>query len=52
MTGWTDVTRKKKMMVQIFVKVDGGKRSAMEMEMSNKVDDIVKKIPSVTRTCT
>ena len=32
-------------MVQIFVKVDGGKTSAVEMEMSDKVDDIVKKIP-------
>ena len=44
-TGWTEVTRKKKKMVQKFVKVDGGKTSAMEMEMSDKVDDIVKKIP-------
>ena len=32
-------------MVQIFVKVDGGKTSAMEMEMNDKVDDIVKMIP-------
>ena len=31
-------------MIQIFVKVDGGKTSAMEMEMSDKVDDIVKKM--------
>ena len=45
MTGWTEVTRKKKKMVQIFVKVDGGKTSMMEMKMSDKVDDIVKKIP-------
>ena len=44
-TGWTEVTRKKMKMVQIFVKVDGGNTSAMEMEMSEKVDDIVKKIP-------
>ena len=47
-TGWTVVTRSKKhrkRTVQIFVKVDGGKTSAMEMEMSDKVDDIVKKIP-------
>ena len=44
-TGWTEVTRKKKKMVQIFVKVDGGKTSVMDMEMSDKVDDIVKKIP-------
>ena len=44
-TGWTEVTRKKKKMVQIFVKVDGGKTSTMEMEMSDKVNDIVKKIP-------
>ena len=29
----------------MFVKVDRGKTSAMEMEMSDKVDDIVKKIP-------
>ena len=42
-TGWTEVTRKKKKMVQIFVKVDGGKTSAMEMKMSDKVNDIVKK---------
>ena len=32
-------------MVQIFVKMDGGKTSAMEMKMNDKVDDIVKKIP-------
>ena len=44
-TGWTEVTRKKKKMVQIFVKVDGGKTSVMEMEMRDKVDVIVKKIP-------
>ena len=43
-TGWTEVTRKRKKIVQIFVKVDGGKTSTMEMEMSDKVDDIVKKI--------
>ena len=35
----------RKRIVQIFVKVDGGKTSAIEMEMSDKVDDIVKKIP-------
>ena len=48
MTGWTVVTRSKKhrkRTVQIFVKVDGGKTSAMDLEMSDKVDDIVKKIP-------
>ena len=47
-TGWTVVTRSKKLrkrMVQIFVKVDGGKTSAIEMDMSDKVDDIVTKIP-------
>ena len=45
-TGWTEVTRnKRKKMVQIFVKMDGGKTSAMEMKMNDKVDDIVKKIP-------
>ena len=44
-TGWTEVSRKRKKMVQILVKVDGGKTSAMEMEMKDKVDDIVKKIP-------
>ena len=44
-TGWTEVSRKRKKMVQIFVKVDGGKTSAMEMEMKDKVGDIVKKIP-------
>ena len=32
-------------MVQIFVKVDGGKTSTREVEMSDKVDDIVKKTP-------
>ena len=46
MTGWTEVTRKKRRKtVQIFVKMDGGKTSAMEMEMNDKVDDMVKKIP-------
>ena len=47
-TAWTVVTRSKKQrkrIVQIFVKVDGGKTSVMEMERSDKVDDIVKKIP-------
>ena len=44
-TGWTEVMRnKRKKMVQIFVKMDGGKTSAMEMEMNEKVDDILKKI--------
>ena len=41
----TVTKNKRKKMVQIFVKVDGGKTSAMEMEMSDKVEDIVKKIP-------
>ena len=45
-TGWTEVTRKKRRKtVQIFVKMDGGKTSAMETEMNDKVDDILKKIP-------
>ena len=47
-TGWTVGTRSKKQrerIVQIFVKVDGGKTSVMEMETSDKVDDIVKNIP-------
>ena len=48
-TDWVEVRRrtrrKSRKMVQIFVKVDGGKTSVMEMEMSDKVDDIVKKIP-------
>ena len=48
-TDWVEVRRrtrrKSRKMVQIFVKVDGGKTSAMEMEMNDKVDDIVKKIP-------
>ena len=47
-TDWVEVRRrtrrKSRKMVQIFVKVDGGKTSVMEMEMSDKVDDIVKKI--------
>ena len=49
MTDWVEVRRKtrrkSRKMVQLFVKVDGGKTSMMEMEMSDKVDDIVKKIP-------
>ena len=48
-TDWVEVKRrsrrKSRKMIQIFVKVDGGKTSAMEMEMSDRVDDIVKKIP-------
>ena len=48
-TDWVEVRRrtrrKSRKMVQIFVKADGGKTSAMEMEMSDKVDDIVKEIP-------
>ena len=46
-TGWTVVTRNKRQrkMVQVFVKVDGGKTSTMEVEMSDRVDDIVKKTP-------
>ena len=44
-TGWTEVSRKRKKMVQIFVKVDGGKTSTMEMEMNDRVDDIVKRTP-------
>ena len=48
-TDWVEVRRrtrrKSRKMVQIFVKVDGGKTSVMEMETSDKVDDIVKKIP-------
>ena len=49
MTDWVEVRRrtrrKSRKMIQIFVKVDGGKTSTMEIEMSDKVDDIVKKIP-------
>ena len=46
-TGWTVVIRNKRQrkMVQVFVKVDGGKTSTMEVEMSDRVDDIVKKTP-------
>ena len=48
-TDWVEVRRrtrrKSRKMVQIFVKVDGCKTSVMEMEMSDKVDDIVKRIP-------
>ena len=48
-TDWVEVRRrtrrKSRKMIQLFVKVDGGKTSMMEMEMSDKVDDIVKKIP-------
>ena len=48
--GWTVVTRSKKhrkRTVQIFVKMDGCKTSALEMKMSDKVDDLVKKIPII-----
>ena len=46
-TGWTVVTRNKRQrkMVQIYVKVDGGKISTMEVKMSDRVDDIVKRTP-------
>ena len=46
-TGWTVVTRNKRQrkMVQVFVKVDGGKTSTMEVKMSDRVDDIVKRTP-------
>ena len=48
-TDWVEVRRrtrrKSRKMVQKFVKVDGCKTNVMEMEMSDKVDDIVKKIP-------
>ena len=48
-TDWVEVKRrtrrKSRKMIQIFVKVDGDETSAMEIEMSDKVDDIVKKIP-------
>ena len=41
--GWKEVTRKKRRKtLQIFVKMDGGKTSVMEMEMNDKVDE---KIP-------
>ena len=47
-TDWVEVKRrsrrKSRKMIQIFVKVNGGKTSVMEIEMSDKVDDIVKKI--------
>ena len=44
-TGWTVVTRNKRQrkMFQIFVKVDGGKTSTMEVKMRDRVDDIVKR---------
>ena len=46
-TGWTVVNRNKRQrkMVQVFVKVDGGKTSTMEVKMSDRVDDIVKRTP-------
>ena len=48
-TDWVEVRRrnrrKSRKMVQIFVKVDGGKTSTMEVEMSDRVDDIVKRTP-------
>ena len=41
-TDWVEVRkrtrRKNRKMIQIFVKVDGGKTSTMEIEMSDKVD--------------
>ena len=48
-TDWVEVRRrtrrKRRKMIQIFVKVNGGKTSAVEVEMSDRVDDIVKKTP-------
>ena len=41
-TGWTEVTRKKrKKMVQMFVKVDGMKTAAMEVSPEDKVQKIL-----------
>ena len=37
--------KRQRKMVQVFVKVDGGKTSTMEVEMSDRVDDIVKRTP-------
>ena len=47
-TGWTEVTRKKRRkMVQIFVKVDGSKVTPMEVSLSDdKVEDVMKRIQS------
>ena len=43
--GSGDEKQRQRKMVQIFVKVEGGKTSTMEVEMSDRVDDIVKKTP-------
>ena len=37
---------KSRRMVQILVKVDGARTSTMEMALSDKVNDIVKRIPT------
>ena len=37
---------KSRMMVQIFVKEDGARTSTMELARSDKVNDIVKRIPT------
>ena len=42
-TGWTVVTRSKKQRkrtIQIFVKVDGSKVTAMEVILTDKVEDV------------
>ena len=44
-TGWTEVTRKKKKMVQIFVKVNGSKATPTEVNLADdKVDDVIRRI--------
>ena len=45
-TGWTEVTRKKKRKtVQIFVKVDGSKVSPMEVSLTDdRVEDVMRRI--------
>ena len=49
MTGWTEVTRKKRRKtVQIFVKVDGSKVTPMEVSLTDdKVEDVMRQIGRV-----
>ena len=44
-TGWTEVTRRRRKMVQIFVKVDGSKVNPMEVSLTDdKVEDVLRQV--------
>ena len=43
--GWTEVTRKRRKTVQIFVKVDGSKVTPMEVSPTeDKVEDVMRQV--------